>query len=85
MIDYNSRYINGNILNINNTRIIDITSRPKVSINNGITHIVVQGETLESIAYLYYKDATLWWKIADVNNIKNPLFLTPGTAIYIPL
>lgn len=35
-------------------------------------HTVVDGETLQSIAYQMYGDSGLWYKIADVNNIVDP-------------
>lgn len=35
-------------------------------------HTVMDGETLQSISYRYYKDSGLWYKIADANNIIDP-------------
>jgi hypothetical protein len=48
-------------------------------------HQVTTGERIDSLAYQYYTDATLWWRIADAN--PEVLFwddLTPGIVIRIP-
>jgi Contractile injection system tube protein/LysM domain len=47
-------------------------------------HTVKDGDTLPSIAYEAYGDATVWRAIADVNRIENPLHLRRGTALSLP-
>jgi hypothetical protein len=47
-------------------------------------HTVKDGDTLPSIAYEAYGDATVWRAIADVNGIENPLHLRRGTALSLP-
>lgn len=47
-------------------------------------HTIKQGETLTSIAYRYYKKSKLWYLIADVNDIENPLCLKIGADLIIP-
>jgi len=43
------------------------------------------GDRLDSIAYEYYGDASLWWIIAAANNIHNaPFGLKDGTILRIP-
>jgi phage tail protein X len=43
------------------------------------------GDRLDTIAYEYYGDASLWWIIAAANNIHNaPFGLTDGTILRIP-
>lgn len=37
-----------------------------------ITHDVIDGETIQSIAFQYYGDSGQWYKIALANNILNP-------------
>lgn len=50
-----------------------------------IHHTVTIGERIESIAYQYYADAKLWWRIADANpEILWWDSLTPGTTLRIP-
>jgi nucleoid-associated protein YgaU len=44
-----------------------------------------QGDYLDTLAQKYYKDATLWWVIANVNNVgKGRLSVAPGTQLRIP-
>lgn len=44
-----------------------------------------QGQRLDQLAYEYAGDSTLWWVIADVNDIIDfPLSLPAGTKIKIP-
>jgi hypothetical protein len=47
-------------------------------------HMVKDGDTLPSIAYAAYGDATVWRAIADVNGIENPLHLRRGRALSLP-
>jgi nucleoid-associated protein YgaU len=50
-----------------------------------IHHTVTLGERIETIAYQYYADAKLWWRIADANpEILWWDNLTPGTVLRIP-
>lgn len=49
------------------------------------THTVLEGETIQSIAYKYYGDSGLWYRIADVNSIYNPFIeIYEGVQLYIP-
>ncbi len=47
-------------------------------------HTVKDGDSLASIAYDAYGDATVWRAIADVNGIENPLHLRRGSALSLP-
>lgn len=38
-----------------------------------LVHTVMDGETLQSIAFRYFGDSGYWASIAEVNNIVNPL------------
>jgi nucleoid-associated protein YgaU len=49
--------------------------------------LVIANETeyLDTLAFKYYKDPTLWWVIANVNNVgKGRLSVEPGTQLRIP-
>lgn len=46
--------------------------------------VTIEGDTLDAIAFRKYGDSKLWWVIADVNNIENPLIIEPGTSLLIP-
>ncbi len=48
-------------------------------------HVVQQGETLAQIAAHAYNDPTQWRAIATQNTILDPLNLTPGTLLRIPV
>ena len=43
------------------------------------------GDRLDTLAFQYYEDPTLWWIIASANNIHNaPLGFEEGTVLRIP-
>jgi nucleoid-associated protein YgaU len=49
--------------------------------------LIVASETdyLDTLAFKYYKDPTLWFIIASVNNIgKGRMSIEPGTQVRIP-
>jgi hypothetical protein len=48
--------------------------------------ITTVGDRLDSLAYSYYRDATLWWIISMANNnaTKGALYPIPGTQLRIP-
>jgi len=48
--------------------------------------ITTIGDRLDSLAYSYYRDSTLWWIISMANNnvTKGSLFPQPGTQLRIP-
>jgi hypothetical protein len=47
-------------------------------------HVVTDGDSLQSIAYRAYGDATAWRTIAHANDIDNPLHLRRGEVLSIP-
>jgi nucleoid-associated protein YgaU len=53
---------------------------------NDVYVITTVGDRLDSIAYSYYNDATLWWVISAANNniTKGALYPIPGTQLRIP-
>ena len=51
-------------------------------------HTVMDGETLQSIAYRYYGDSGFWYQIAEANQIINPISdeeFYIGRRLIIPL
>jgi nucleoid-associated protein YgaU len=48
--------------------------------------ITTVGDRLDSLAFSYYNDPTLWWVIAMANNnaTKGALYPEPGTQLRIP-
>ena len=47
-------------------------------------HVVQDGDTLPSIAYKAYGDATRWRLIAESNGVDNPFHLRRGMALTLP-
>jgi nucleoid-associated protein YgaU len=48
-------------------------------------HTVQDGDSLPSIAYMAYGDATRWRTIAEANHIDDPLHVRRGTPLTLPL
>jgi hypothetical protein len=43
------------------------------------------GDRLDTLAYDFYEDSTLWWIIASANNLHGAKFaFEPGTVLRIP-
>ncbi len=57
----------------------------KQSADHTHAHVVQFGETISQIAYSVYGDPTQWRAIADENALSDPLNLTPGTVLQIPV
>ena len=49
-----------------------------------IFHVVKQGERLDTIAYHYYANASLWWVITDYNNIFWMFDIEVGQTLRLP-
>ena len=48
------------------------------------THVVRDGDSLQSVAHQAYGDPTLWRRIAEANGIDDPMSLPRGTVLSIP-
>jgi hypothetical protein len=65
--------------------------RPKIYPNiplrdNDVYVMTETGDRLDTLAFEYYEDSTLWWIIACANNIHDaPLGFKEGTILRIPL
>jgi len=82
-----SRYEN-NKTKIGNNGTIVYRSRiyKNIPLRDDDTYVATEtGDRLDTLAYQYYGDSTLWWIIATANNIHNAVFaLTDGTILRIP-
>ena len=61
--------------------------REKISFKIGIDdkiHTLIEDDTITELANRYYGDPQLWYIIADVNDIENPLELETGIGLQIP-
>jgi hypothetical protein len=46
--------------------------------------VVVEGDTITSLAYRAYGDSASWRRIAEANRIEDPLAVAPGTILRLP-
>jgi hypothetical protein len=51
---------------------------------DSVPHTVVQGDTLEKLAHLYFGDTRLWTQLQATNQIPDPRRLQPGSTLLIP-
>jgi len=58
------------------------------NIDRHVTDIYIEAlalDRLDSLAYMYYEDVTLWWVIAQANGVgKGTMNVEPGQIIRIP-
>jgi|TARA_R110000803_G_scaffold129775_1_gene196998 hypothetical protein len=82
-----SRYKNNEIKNTNDgRRVYRSKIYPQIPLRDDDKYVASEtGDRLDTLAYQYYDDASLWWIIASANNIHNaPFGLTDGTILRIP-
>ena len=48
------------------------------------SHLLIDGETLHSVAWARYGDPSLWRALAEFNGIDDPLRVPPGTRLLVP-
>lgn len=57
-----------------------------IDLSGAITHIYRERECLDELAIRYgASDESLWYIIAQANNISDPLSIEPGTPLIIPV
>jgi len=60
---------------------------PNIPLSETDEYIITTiGDRLDTLAYSYYRDSTLWWVIAMANNnvTKGLMFPEPGVQLRIP-
>lgn len=74
-------------VNSNGKRIYLTTIYPTIPLSNDDVYILSRdGDKLDLLANRYYGDSTLWWIIAQANQIgKGSFYVTPGTRLRIPV
>jgi hypothetical protein len=59
---------------------------PNIPLSDDDIYVATElGDRLDTLAFQFYKDSTLWWIIASANNIHNAVFgFEDGTVLRIP-
>jgi hypothetical protein len=60
---------------------------PNIPLSSTDEYVITTiGDRLDTLAYSYYRDSTLWWVISMANNnvTKGSIFPKPGTQLRIP-
>jgi hypothetical protein len=59
---------------------------PNIPLSDNDVYVMTEtGDRLDTLAYEYYENSSLWWIIAAANNIHNaPMGLEDGTILRIP-
>lgn len=83
-----TRYENSSILTTFDYRpYYKVKFYPNIPLSESDVYVITTvGDRLDSLAYNYYQDATLWWVISMANNniTKGALYPAPGTQLRIP-
>lgn len=82
------RYTNTSIKKTTDGKTVYIpTVLPDIPETNTDIYIATEtGDRLDTLAYTFYKDVSLWWIIAAANKIHNaPIGFPDGTILRIPL
>ena len=68
-----------------NNLILSIRNRNYFNLDNATFYTVVQGDTIDGIAYRQYGNAQLWWAIMDANpKYQSEIDIKPGDVLTIP-
>lgn len=67
------------------TLVLEMRERVKFDLSNATYYTVVQGDTIDGIAYKEYGIAQYYWAIMDANpTIQSELEINPGDVLVIP-
>ena len=82
-----SRYSNAEIKKTFDGRMVYRSKiYPNIPLRDDDIYVITEtSDRLDTLAYQYYRDSSLWWIIAAANNIHNaPLGLKDGTILRVP-
>ncbi len=81
-----SRYINTPLYIMDNEfPVLGIRMRYKFNLENAVYHTVIQGQSLDTIAHMYYNNSQLGWAIMDANpKYQCELEIKAGDVLCIP-
>ena len=67
------------------TLTLRMRTRPKYNKEKATYYTWIQGDTIDGVAYRYYKNAQLWWAIMDANpKYMTEIDINPGDVLLIP-
>ena len=65
--------------------IVDIREQAEFDLSKATYYTVVEGDTVDGIAYKQYGNAALWWAIMDANpQFQHEIEIKPGELIAVP-
>lgn len=80
-----SRYSKTPLLSREGAMVFKTRKRYDFDLTDSILHEVQMGDTLDGLAYKYYKDSQLYWVILEVNPIyDSPLDIKVGDILVLP-
>ena len=82
-----SRYENNAVKRATNGRLVYRSKiYPNIPLRDSDIYVATEtGDRLDTLAYTYYNNSSLWWIIASANNIHNAVFgFEDGTVLRIP-
>ena len=81
----NSRYVFTPLIKRNKANILAFRDRVKFDLSKATFYTVIQGDTIDGIAYRQYNNAQLWWAIMEANpRYQSELEIKPGDILAIP-
>lgn len=67
------------------TLILSIRNRNNFDLTNATFYTFLQGDTIDGVAYKYYKNPQLWWAIMDCNpKYQSEIEIKAGDILTIP-
>lgn len=80
-----SRYVKTPLFMRGDTPVMGIRTRNKFNLAEATYYTVIQGDTIDGIAYKRYNNAQLWWAIMDANpQYQSELEIKAGDVLCIP-
>ena len=81
----NSRYTRTPVYNREGALVFKIRNRPVFTFKDSFMHTVIEGDSLDGLAYRYYGDSHLWWVILEANEQYNsPYDICNGDDLLLP-
>ena len=80
-----SRYILSPLYQRGSTMLLEPREKANFNLDNATYYTVIEGDTIEGIAYRQYGNAQLYWAIMDANKqYMSELEIKPGDQLLIP-